>query len=64
MAKISDSLLVNASQPEMATVDGITVRKRSLMELIAADKYLRGVTLGVNPAGAITRVKLIQPGTV
>ena len=57
-------LEADAAKPRSGTVDGTTITKRPLTELIAADRYLRGEDVVANPSGCLTFVKIIQPGTV
>lgn len=54
----------NASGPAKAMVDGTSVEQHSLSDQIAADKYLASKQAGRNPLKALTRVKIVAPGTV
>ena len=54
----------NAEGPESAESDGVRMKQHNLKDQIEADKYLASKRAGRNPAAALTRVKLIQPGTV
>lgn len=57
-------ILADVAKPESATVDGITIKKRPLPDLIEADRYLAADAVGVNPQNCLVRVKLIHPGTI
>jgi hypothetical protein len=59
-----DIIQQNAEGPKQATADGVTVQQHSLPDQIAADKYLASKQAGRNPARALTRVKIVPPGTV
>jgi len=61
---LSDAILINAANPKQATVDGVTIQQHSLKEQIAADRYLAEKEVAKNPARALTRVRIIPPGTV
>ena len=61
---LKDTIQDSAKEPQSAEVDGTRVKQHSLRDQIAADKYLVGKRTGANPAGALSRVKLIPPGTV
>jgi hypothetical protein len=65
MAEDLDSTIrQNAQGPESAEVDGVKVKQHSLPDQIAADKYLAQKQAGRSPAKALTRVKIVPPGTV
>ncbi len=53
----------NAEGPKQAATDGVNVQQHSLADQIAADKYLASKRAGRNPAKALTRVKIVPPGT-
>jgi hypothetical protein len=61
---LDNAIKTNAEGPKQATADGVTVQQHSLADQIAADKYLASKRAGRNPAKALTRVKIIPPGTV
>ena len=61
---LKDVIKENAEGPESAEVDGVRTKQHSLKDQIEADKYLASKRAGSNPAAALTRVKLIPPGTV
>jgi hypothetical protein len=61
---LDNSIRDNASGPAKATSDGTSVEQHTLADQIAADKYLGSKAAGRNPAKALTRVKVIPPGTV
>ena len=62
--EVENSLRQNAQGPESAEVDGVKVKQHPLPDQIAADKYLAGKDAARNPARAMTRVKIVPPGTV
>ena len=61
---LKDTIAQNAQGPESAEVDGVRVKQHPLPDQIAADKYLANKAAGKNPAKALTRVKIVPPGTV
>ncbi|OQB80314.1 MAG: hypothetical protein BWX88_04601 [Planctomycetes bacterium ADurb.Bin126] len=61
---LSDTIEQSAKSPKQANADGVSVQQHSLPDQIAADKYLAQKRAGRNPAKALTRVKIIPPGTV
>lgn len=61
---LTDTIKQNAKSPKQASADGVNVQQHSLPDQIAADKYLSQKAAGKNPAKALTRVKIIPPGTV
>jgi len=62
---LKDTIKQNAQGPKQASVDGVTAQQHSLVDQIAADKYLAGKEAAArNPAKAFTRVKIVSPGTV
>lgn len=61
---LSESIKRSAESPKQAGADGVTVQQHSLPDQIAADKYLAQKRAGRNPAKALTRVKIVPPGTV
>ncbi|MBI5724830.1 MAG: hypothetical protein HZA50_12795 [Planctomycetes bacterium] len=62
--ELDDTISRNAKGPSSAEVDGVKVQQHSLPDQIEADKYLAGKQAGKNPAKALTRVKIVPPGTV
>jgi hypothetical protein len=60
---LENTIRDNASGPASASADGVSVEQHSLPDQIAADKYLAQKQAGRNPAKALTRVKIIPPGT-
>jgi len=65
MAEELDSTIrENAAGPESASADGVQVKQHNLRDQIEADKYLAGKAAARNPAKALTRVKIVPPGTV
>jgi len=62
--EIENAIRQNAQGPASAEVDGVKVKQHSLPDQIAADKYLANKAAGRNPAKAMTRVKIVPPGTV
>ena len=61
---LKDVIKDAAEEPESAEVDGVRTKQRSLDDLIKADKHLASKGVSANPAAALSRVKLIPPGTV
>jgi len=61
---LKDVIKENAEGPESAEVDGVRSKQHDLRDQIEADKYLISKRAAANPARALMRVKLIQPGTV
>jgi hypothetical protein len=62
---IENAIRQNAAGPESAEADGVKVKQHPLPNQIAADKYLAGKDAAQrNPAKALTRVKIVPPGTV
>ena len=62
---LKDTIEQNAQGPRQATVDGVNVQQHSLLDQIAADKYLAAKkAAATNPAKAFTRVKIVPPGAV
>ena len=59
--ELDDQIAEDAAGPESATVDGVTVTKRSLQDLIEADRYLAGKR-AVHPSYALKRARLVPPG--
>jgi hypothetical protein len=62
--ELDNAIKQNAEGPESAEVDGVRMKQHGLRDQIEADKYLANKTAGRNPAKALTRVKIIPPGTV
>ena len=61
---LENTIRESASGPAKASSDGTSVEQHPLPDQIAADKYLSSKAAGRNPAKALTRVKIIPPGTV
>ena len=61
--ELEDAIKENAAGSESAEVDGVRVRQHPLRDQIEADKYLAGKAAMANPAAALRRVKLVNPGT-
>ena len=61
---LDEAIRRNADNPKQASADGVSVQQHSLADQIAADKYLASKRAGRNPAKALTRVKIVHPGTV
>jgi len=61
---LKDAIKQNAEGPESAEVDGVKVKQHALRDQIEADKYLASKAAVQNPAKALTRVKIVPPGTV
>jgi len=66
MSVLSDQLLTDAAKAAATSNDGVSVSKRSLTELIEADKYLRSITAAASPAAAfrLLNSKIVPPGGV
>ena len=62
--ELDNAIEQNAQGPRQATADGVTVQQHSLADQIAADKYLAAKRAAKNPAKALTRAKIVSPGTV
>ena len=62
--EIESAIRQNAQSPESASADGIQVKQHNLRDQIEADKYLANKAAARNPAKALTRVKIVPPGTV
>lgn len=62
--ELDNAIRDNASGPARASGDGTSVEQHTLANQIAADKYLAAKRAGRNPAKALTRVKIVPPGTV
>lgn len=63
MADMEDILDSAATAPKRVTVDGNSAEGQSVGDLIALDKHQTARTVRNNPAGALTRCKLVPPGT-
>jgi len=61
---LDNTIRQNAQGPESAGADGVQVKQHNLRDQIEADKYLAQKQAGRNPAKALTRVKIVPPGTV
>jgi hypothetical protein len=61
---LKDTIKQNAEGPESAEADGVRVKQHGLKDQIEADKYLAGKQAGRTPAKALSRVKIVPPGTV
>lgn len=61
---LEETIKTAAAQPRQASADGVSVQRHPLPDQIAADEYLSRKRAGRNPAKALTRVKIIPPGTV
>jgi hypothetical protein len=61
---IENAIRDNASGPAKAASDGVSMEQHTLVDQIAADKHLGNKAAGRNPAKALTRMKIIPPGTV
>jgi len=61
---LTDTIKQNAAGPASAEVDGVRMQQHPLPAQIAADKYLASKAAGLNPARALTRMKIVPPGAV
>jgi len=66
MSDLSDQILIDAAKAAATSNDGVSVSKRSLTELIEADKYLRAITAASSPADSfrLMNAKIVPPGGV
>ena len=62
--ELDNTIRENAEGPESASADGVQVKQHNLRDQIEADKYLANKAATRNPAKALTRVKIVPPGTV
>ena len=62
--EIEHAITQNAQGPQSAEADGVRMTQHSLRDQIEADKYLASKVAARNPAAALTRVKIVPPGTV
>jgi hypothetical protein len=62
--EIENAIKQNAAGPQSAEADGVRMAQHSLRDQIEADKHLGRKAAGQNPAKALTRVKIVPPGTV
>ena len=60
---MEDILDSAATAPKRATVDGNSAEGQPIGDLIALDKHQASRGVRNNPAGALTRCKLVPPGT-
>jgi hypothetical protein len=61
---LTDAIKQNAEGPKQASADGVSTEQHDLKDQIEADKYLASKEAVKNPAKALTRVKIVPPGTV
>jgi len=61
---LDNAIRENAAGPAKASGDGTSVEQHTLADQIAADKYLANKQAGRNPSKALTRMKIVPPGTV
>ena len=61
---VENAIRQNAQGPESAGADGVQVKQHNLRDQIEADKYLANKAATRDPAKALTRVKIVPPGTV
>ncbi len=66
MSELSEQIASDALKPQATAADGVSVSRRSLSELISADKYLRDVdaTSPANMAATLRGMcfKIVPPG--
>jgi len=62
--EIENAIRQNAQGPQSAEADGVRMTQHSLRDQIEADKHMGRKAAGRNPAKALTRVKIVSPGTV
>jgi len=61
---LSERIEQDAANPESASADGVSVKRRSLRDLIDADKHLSNRRASSSPTAALRRVKIVPPGAV
>lgn len=64
MSDITDRIEVDALKAQSVSADGVSTSRRSLSELIAADKYLASRNAATDPANTLRAmvVQAIPPG--
>lgn len=62
MADLSAQIETAATGPSMVTVDGETVKARSIDEMIKADRYLAAKTAAANRKTGIRFAKIVAGG--
>lgn len=64
MSDISDQITTDAAKLASSTNDGVTTSRRSLTELIEADKYTRAIDAATSPAATFRAMncKIVAPG--
>lgn len=64
MSDITDKIELDALKAQAVSADGISTSRRSLSEMIAADKYIAARTAATDPAGTLRAmiVEVIPPG--
>ena len=64
MSDVSDQVTDNAQAPKRITVDGQTVEEHSLLDQIAADKYVRNAAaVDASKSRGLRFMTLKPPGT-
>ena len=61
---LDNAIRDNAVGPAKASVDGTSVEQHTPSELIKVDKHFGAKAAGRNPVKALTRMKIVPPGTV
>lgn len=64
MSDISDQIDLDALKAQTVSNDGVTVSRRSLTELIEADRYQRANAAAASPAAnfLLMNCKIVAPG--
>ena len=62
--ELDNAIRDNATGPAKASVDGTSMEQHTLVDQVAADKYLANKAARRNPAKALMRVKIVPPGAV
>lgn len=62
--EIVDDIKEAALQPAETTVDGVTVKARTIDEKIKADKYTRAQSAQTSPTFGIGLARMVPPGSV
>lgn len=64
MSDITDKIETDALKAQSVSADGVSTTRRSLSELIAADKYIAARNAASDPAGVLRAItaKIVPPG--
>jgi len=64
MPDLTEEIESQAERAASTSTDGNSTTRRSLSDLIAADKYLKANEAAANPLTAIHRFKIVSPSSV